>query len=275
MTYRPPQGDGWQQLADRLLAVEQALRTLQRPTGTSVGSLVDQVQAALANINATVTAAINANSYDKPTIDAKDAATLASAQTYTTNALTAGFTSSGGVNAADLYARNAPGFNITGTRVSGWWESATGRAGTASSSERFKSDIEEVGLDHLRAILGVQVVHFSYTDEIRKRDDPTFDGYVGPDYHVGVNIGAIAEQLHAAGLWELVVYEHEWVVEQRENDDGDMVDVVVGEQLKLDENGEPIPFGIHDILIGYSLLPIVADHDRRLAAIEDHLGLTA
>lgn len=188
---------------------------------------------------------------------------------------TGDITATGANRGADVYATNAPGFNITGTRVAGWWESATGRGGTASSSERFKTDIETVGLDHLRAVLGVDVVHFSYIDEVRKRDDPTFERYVGPDYHVAVNIGSIAERLHEAGLWEFVVYEREPVTEQRTDDDGNTVEVVVGDRLKLDENGQPIPFGVHDILIAYSVLPIVADHDRRILAIEEHLGLTA
>jgi hypothetical protein len=190
---------------------------------------------------------------------------------------TGDISTSSALRGADIYATNAPGFNITGTRVAGWWESATGRGGTASSSERFKTDIEAVGLDHLRAILSIDVVHFSYIDEVRKRDDPTFEGYVGPDYHVATNIGAIAERLHEAGLWEFVVYEHENVIEPRPgepNEDGtpgEPVDVVVGDRLKLGDDGEPIPHAIHDILIAYSLLPIVADHDKRIAALEQRM----
>jgi hypothetical protein len=229
----------------------------------------------LANIDAEVVSAINSNSYDKNTIDNKDSAAASSAINSALAAVDAGRTISGSWSAADLYARNAPGYNITGTRVAGWWESATGRAGTASSSERFKTDIAAVDLDHLRAILGIQVVHFSYRDEVRKRDDPTFEGYVGPDYHVSVNIGAIAERLHEAGLWEFVVYEHEPIIEQRPNDDGSLTEVVVGDRLKLGDDGEPIPYGIHDILLAYSLIPIVADHEHRIEAIEAHLGLGA
>jgi len=45
-------------------------------------------------------------------------------------------TASGGVRGTDLYSSNAAGYNITGTRAGGWWETATGRAGTAVSSRK-------------------------------------------------------------------------------------------------------------------------------------------
>ncbi|MDJ0323391.1 hypothetical protein QMG61_06395, partial [Cryobacterium sp. PH31-AA6] len=47
------------------------LRELETPTGTQTSSLVRQVQSALANINATVTAAITALSYTRAEIDSK------------------------------------------------------------------------------------------------------------------------------------------------------------------------------------------------------------
>ncbi|GIT80170.1 hypothetical protein LLS1_18390 [Leifsonia sp. LS1] len=274
------------------------LEDLRRQLRELGPSIADAFAPVIADLQETIEDTIEANYYNKTQTDSQIAAKVAnpgaiapttvSASGAVTSLSTisgAGVSSSAGMSAtgdmtatgahrgADVYATNAPTFNITATRVAGWWESATGRGGTASSSERFKTEIEAVGLDHLRAILSIDVVHFSYIDEVRKRDDSTFEGYVGPDYHVATNIGAIAERLHEAGLWEFVVYEREPVIEQQENEDGDLVDVVVGDQLKLGADGEPIPFGIHDILIAYSLLPIVADHEKRLDAIEQHLGL--
>lgn len=278
MNYQPPPGNGFDQLIKRIADLEQAVRTLQRPTGTSVGSLVSRVDETLANIDAEVIDSINTNSYTKSVIDGKDSATLNSAVSTAvaqSNAFTlAGYTASGAISASDLFTRNGPTQNITQTRVSTWTRTSDGLVGTASSSERFKTDIEAVDLDHLRAILGVQVVHFSYLDEVRRRDDPSFEEYVGPDYHVAVNIGSLAERLHEAGLWEFVIYERENIVEQlpgEQNEDGspgEPVEVIVGDRLKLDDDGEPIPFGIHDILLAYSLIPIVADHEQRLAAVE-------
>ena len=67
--YGTPSGDGLAPLIDTLKDLQTQLKDLQRPSGTNIGSLVAQVQAALVNINATVAAAIDANSYTKAVID--------------------------------------------------------------------------------------------------------------------------------------------------------------------------------------------------------------
>lgn len=252
-------------------ALNRQLEDLQRQLKELPPSIAESFLPVVADLQATIEATIADTYYTKVQTDGRIASPGAISPT-TVNA-SGDISTPASHRGADIFATNAPTNNFTGTRVAAWWLTATGQGGTASSSERFKTDIEAVGLDHLRAILSIDVVHFSYIDEVRKRDDPTFDGYVGPDYHVATNIGAIAERLHEAGLWEFVVYEREPVTEERIDADGNTVEVVVGDRLKVDAKGDPIPFAIHDILIAYSLLPIVADHDRRIQAIEEKLGL--
>lgn len=98
-----------------------------------------------------------------------------------------------------LFDPDGATFNITGTRVTTWMETATGRFGNTASSRRYKQDIADAQLDML-AVLKVIPYRFHYIDEIRKRDDPTFEGYVGPNYQVALEYGFMAEDLAAAGL---------------------------------------------------------------------------
>jgi hypothetical protein len=162
----------------------------------------------------------------------------------------------------DLYSANAAGYNITGTRSGGWWETATGRAGTAVSSRRFKTGIVDSGIDPL-AVLAIGVKHYQYLAEIAKRDDPNSPDYVGPTHQVHLEVGAIAEDLHAAGLWEFVQYER---------DESGVA--------KLDESGDVVPRGIHYEMFSLAVLvasqhvwtehlKVRSDTDRILA----HLGI--
>lgn len=161
---------------------------------------------------------------------------------YTTGNVTA----TAALKGADVYATNAPGYNITGTRVAGWWESATGRAGTASSSSRYKTNIVPAATDP-NALYGIPFHYYNYIAEVAKRDDPTSPDYVGPDYKVHLEIGGIAEEFHAAGLWEFVVYLRD--------EDGN---------LTLDDNGAPIPDGLHYELLGVGALIAAQDLNKKL-----------
>ncbi|MEK6310280.1 MAG: tail fiber domain-containing protein [Curtobacterium sp.] len=184
---------------------------------------------------------------------------------------------------------------MSGTRVAGWWESATGRAGTASSSRRFKQDIEPANMD-VNAILAIEVVHYHYIAEIRKRDDPTFEDYVGPEYKVATEVGVIAEQLHDLGLWQFVVYQRENYTETRtrpvtltqpvlnadtnepvlddfgeplmESYEGEEEYTLYLDRLKLNDAGQPIPDGVHYELLALATIPVLQDHERRIAALE-------
>lgn len=161
---------------------------------------------------------------------------------------------SGGVSGSDLYTSNGPGFNITAGRVAAWLQNSDGRVGTATSSRRYKTAIEDAATDPM-AILGVSVKYYQYKAEVAKRDDPNSEGYVGPDYHVAINIGMIAEDLHEAGLWEFVVY-------QRDKDDN----------LVLDENGAVIPDGIHYEIFGLAVLVAAQSLNTRLIALEERVN---
>lgn len=301
MNYQRPPGDGWDQLVSRIESVEQALRSLQRPTGTSVGSLVAQVQAALANINATVAAAIAANSYTKAQIDAK----IASPGGIAPTTVSASGAVSGTTGRFDsgLYSTDAYSFNMTGTRVTGWHQ-IDGHIGTASSSERFKTNIVDAKLiDKAEAILSIEIDYYNYKAEIAKRDDPASPGYVGPGYQVHQELGAIAERLHEADLWEFVVYERDTITETRYRpvervvvDDAgeEHVEVVqepytvyLGDTLRLNDAGQPIPFGIHYDLLGIAAIAAaqylhrlyraqqaqIDENTAAIAALSERLGL--
>lgn len=264
--YRRAPGDSLQPIADDIKAIAARARRNELPSGTSLSNLVEQVKTAIVGISAQVAAAVAA----LPSISVAGNVTSTGGNfTAPAGAVIAGQY----LYAADVYATSAPGFNITGGRVAGWWETATGRAGTAVSSRRFKDNIVPVDLEHARGILAVGIYYWNYSAEIRKRDDPDYEDYVGPHYHVGTNVGPIAEDLHAAGLWEYVIYERDTIYEVQTNEAGEEVRVVVGQPLRLDDRGEPIPLGIHDSLMAYAVIPVVQDHDERLERIEHHLGL--
>lgn len=235
--YQRAPGDSLQPIADSIKENSERATRLEAASGTSTANLVAQVKAAIVGISAQVAAAVAA----LPSI------------TVPGNVRSV----SGYIMGREVYGIDTPAFNITGGRVAGWWETATGRAGTAVSSRRFKDNINPIELDKFRGVLAIGIYHFNYIAELRKRDDPDYEHYVGPEYHVGTNVGAIAEELHEAGLWEFVIYEHE--------DDG--------VSLRRDADGEPIPYGIHDSLMAYAVIPVVQDHDRRLEAIEELLGI--
>ncbi|WP_162722465.1 hypothetical protein [Microbacterium sp. PM5] len=181
--------------------MQRRLAELETPTGTSVNSLVAQVQEAIANITSTVTAAISVNSYTKAQIDAKVASPGAISPATVT---TSGDVQVGG----QLRAPDAVTNVITSPRYSMWIETGTGRLGNTSSSRRYKQDITDAEID-LDEFLSVVPFVFHYIAEVRKRDDPDFEEYVGPDYVVADEYGLMAEDLHSAGMTPWVYYDAE------------------------------------------------------------------
>ena len=157
---------------------------------------------------------------------------------------------------ASGYLRGAagPAFNISTTRVASWLRSSDGLVATASSSRRFKTNICPSGVDPL-AILQIEDVLYQYIVEVRKRDDPTSEEYVGPEYHVATEIGAIAEQLNELGLWHFVYFDR--------NPDG---------TLMLDADGEAIPSGIHYQMLVMGVFPVLRMQQARLEDIEARLS---
>jgi hypothetical protein len=156
---------------------------------------------------------------------------------------------SANVTGGNVFAQSV-GTNITATRVSVWGRTADGFLGTASSSERYKTNIVDALLsspERAKKILSIGVKHYNYIAELAKREE-------NPDYHVHLEVGAIAEDLHAAGLWEFVVY-------QRHEDDS----------LVLDENGEPVPDGIHYHLFSLAVLAVTQYQQARLDDLEERI----
>lgn len=166
------------------------------------------------------------------------------AGTFGTVGTTGDITTPTSLRGADIYATNAPTFNITGGRVTAWWETATGRGGFTASSRRFKTEIGPADIDPL-AVLKIGAKHYRYIDELRKRDDPTFEDYVGPEYRVALEVGMIAEDLHDAGLWQFVIYERNYTPMDVLPDADPDAEPVLIEGLKLDSKGKPIPQSIH------------------------------
>lgn len=129
--------DGWRALFQ---SIQQRLAELERPTGTSINSLVAQVQEAIANINTTVNAAIATNSYTKTQIDSKIASPGAIAPTDVT---ASGNVSVGGTTTAtgDIFTPNAT------AAVSGYticYLNSDGRVSKGASSARYKVSISPV-----------------------------------------------------------------------------------------------------------------------------------
>lgn len=145
--------------------------------------------------------------------------------------------------------------NIPGTRLTAWIEVATGRIGNTSSSARFKMNIRESSIDPLK-VLAIMPKYYQYISEIRKRDDPAYEFYVGADYHVALEIGMIAEDLHAAGLWEFVAYHHD--------KDG---------KLSLDPMGNPIPDSIHYVNWAIALQVVARYQQKRIDGLESRLAV--
>jgi hypothetical protein len=268
-----PSSDGLHALSRTLKATGVRMRELEKADGTQLADLVQRVNDALENLNAQVQAAIAANSYTSSQIDSKlggksdtshkhDGADLTSGTiarpVSTTGGVTGGsvtggtVTSNGNLNGVTLYASGAPGYNITGTRVAAWWQSADGRAGTASSSERYKTHITAAEIDP-EAILSVMPVWYQYTAalehaEWRRTCGPPYTEW-DPTAKAPLELGMIAERLHEAGLWPFVVYERDqWG------------------RLKRTADGEPIPDGIHYINWGVALQVVARwERDQRVA----------
>jgi Chaperone of endosialidase len=153
-----------------------------------------------------------------------------------------------GVTGADLFTQNGPGFNITAARVAGWLRNSDGLVATATSSRRWKTNIEPSNIDPEK-ILGLQDVHYQWTEQVALRDN------IKPDHHVPTEIGLIAEEVHALGLWEFVVYE-------RDKDD----------RLVLNDDGEPIPFAVHYPMLAVGLLPVLRLHAKQIGDLQKEIA---
>jgi len=226
----PSEGVG--ELVDVLQRQQQRIRTLEIPTGEQLSRTLAKVQQLIADLPGMVTAYL--------------------ASGFTTGSMTASgaVTAAGDIKttAGHLFTPAGYSYDITYTRRTAWLGN-DGRVAWASSSRRRKTNIEPSMVDPL-AVLRVSSFVFQYLAEVAKRDDPSSEGYVGPDYTVAWEFGTMAEDLDELGLGVVVDY---------------------------DEDGSPA--GIN--YSGLGLLAIEAakyvweqhqDLERRVSAIENLLG---
>lgn len=264
---RPPSDNGFEQQARETREQRRRLRAVAEPSGTMLARLLETVTNRLAQIPGEVANAIAAQSMGKQEIIDRDQAVTDAAAPKTHQHAASDLTSGGttgtgftvggalGVNGAltgqvatftgavqgqSVRATTAPATNITGTRVAAWLQSSDGLLGTASSSERFKTNIRAAKLDPA-AVLKLQVVYYQYVAELEQREqDPT--------YRVATEVGVIAERLHEAGLWQFVIYERE--------PDG---------SVKVDSDGDPVCFGVRYELLALALIPVAQAQQKEIA----------
>ncbi|MEN0021983.1 MAG: tail fiber domain-containing protein [Microbacterium sp.] len=196
----PAPGGELGELIRQLLDIKRRITDLESPSGTQRFQSVEKLQALVADIQAQL-AIYNASRYTNAQIDARIAAPPSGV------AATGDVSSTASLRGRNLYATDAPTFNITGTRVTAWLESATGRLGFASSSRRLKCAIEPAGID-VDDVLSIEPKTFRYKAEIRKRIQLRIDG-IDPDYPVAHEFGFIAEDLDERGLGQFVIYDDE------------------------------------------------------------------
>jgi hypothetical protein len=165
-----------QQISDIL----RRLAVLERPTGTSVGSLVSQVQTAIANIASAVTTALAGGFHSTGTavID-------------------------GGITSAGVYALDVS--TLPGTRRTNWTVS-TGQIGYAPSSILTKNILGDVEISAAQ-FLACGPAAFEYLGQVDIRDNPENPNY-DPEYVVPVELGHVAEWLEENGCGAFV-FRHE------------------------------------------------------------------
>lgn len=177
------------ELIRQLGEIKRRLSDLESPSGTQRYQSVSKLSALIDDIQAQLDDYIANQAYTKAQVDARIANPPAPGVSATGDVA-----ASGALRGQNLYATQAPGFNITGTRVAAWLESATGRLGTASSSRRYKQDEAPAGIDP-SAVLAIESKQFRYIDQVEELGDCA-----------AVEFGFIAEDLHDAGMYPWVVY---------------------------------------------------------------------
>lgn len=184
-------------IAEALEVQSRRLSEVETVSGTSLNSLVAQVQEAIANIVTTVNAAISANSYTKTQIDSKVASPGAIAPTTVT--------ASGGISTADgltvageVRMPNVPVTILTTSYFATYGSTSDGgRIGHVPSSRRYKQDVAPATLT-AADVLALQLVTFRYIAAVEELGDDA-----------DVEVGLIAEDVADLGLDWLVYRDAE------------------------------------------------------------------
>jgi hypothetical protein len=197
-------------------------RDALRFDGSQFVRLYEKMQALIAEIGTTVTNIVNTITYTRTEIDTQVAGKADLAHTHTQDQVSGTWTknvdngTTGEVRTGDLYAAQAPGYNIGGTRLTAWLEVATGRLGYASSSRRYKTGIVDADIDPVK-VLSITPKHFQYMAQLQERErraalpSPYRDW--NPDYQVTVESGFIAEDLADAGFGAPFTFTRDGVTE--------------------------------------------------------------
>jgi len=159
------------------------LRELEKPSGSQLTQAIQRVLDISENIDQTVTASINRNSYDRATIDQK-------CNAWNWGVLPQG---RGGTNTTNAFN------NLFST--GSWravWALSDGTMGTAQSSRKVKQDflMPEITLEQMRA---VDWTLYRYIDDVNLNGDSAT-----------VHLGMIAEELDDNGLGQFVEYNDDY-----------------------------------------------------------------
>lgn len=159
------------------------LRELEKPSGSQLTQAIQRVLDISENIDQTVMASINRNSYDRATIDQK-------CNAWNWGVLPPG---RGGTNTTNAFN------NLFST--GSWrsvWALSDGTLGTSQSSRKVKQDfiMPEITLEQMRA---VDWTLYRYIDDVNLNGDSAT-----------VHLGMIAEELDDNGLGQFVEYNDDY-----------------------------------------------------------------
>ena len=159
------------------------LRELEKPSGSQLTQAIQKVLDISANIDDTVAASINRNSYDRATIDRK-------CDTWNWGVLS---TDRGGTHTTNAYS------NLL--TVGPWravWASSDGTMGTSQSSRKVKQDFlkPDITLEQMRS---VDWMLYRFIDDVNRNGDSAT-----------VHVGMIAEELDDNGLGQFVEYNDDY-----------------------------------------------------------------
>jgi hypothetical protein len=173
--YPTPPGDGMAPIVDEFRKLARRISELERPSGTSIGSLVAQVQAALVDLNAAVIAETEAY--------------LSSGTVNVANLSASGSASITG----PIYSPHGRANPVTTSYVSAWLNS-DGRIGASASSLKFKQDFEPADTTaEVEALLTVALIRYRYIADVEARGN-------GASWH----LGTLAEYMAETALREWV-----------------------------------------------------------------------
>lgn len=159
------------------------LRELEKPSGSQLTQAIQKVLDISANIDQTVAASINRNSYDRATIDAK-------CNAWNWGVLPPG---RGGTNTTNAY-NNV--FSAGSWRAV--WALSDGTMGTAQSSRKVKQDFlkPDITLEQMRS---VDWTLYRFIDDVNRNGDSAT-----------IHVGMIAEELDDNGLGQFVEYNDDY-----------------------------------------------------------------